>query len=165
MAYASTLKSRLAKLESELRGDDVTLETLVHASMRQGPLDDETARRIETSRLGRLVIAAAAAPAPVAAAPIPAPVVPPQPAFSLAHAVEEAFGGAPIPAPVVPSWEAPPVPPSAPPWPVHETGRDRFYQRGEVFDSGYDDGDLIPAQPGLSLAALMAGRRSSEKDR
>jgi hypothetical protein len=160
-----SLKRRVEALEAALGGDDATLEDLVHASMRKGPLDDETARRIETSRLGRLVIAAAAAaPAPVAAAPIPAPVVPPQPAFSLAHAVEEAFGGAPIPAPVVPSWEAPPVPPSAPPWPVHETGRDRFYQRGEVFDSGYDDGELIPARPGESLSTLLIESRTRRKE-
>jgi hypothetical protein len=48
--------------------------------------------------------------------------------------------------------------------PVHEIGRDRFYQRGEVFDSGYADSDLVPAQPGMSLSALMAQHRS-RKDR
>jgi hypothetical protein len=55
MAYPTNLKSRLAKLESELMGpSDATLEELVLASMRPDLCDAETARRIETSRLARL---------------------------------------------------------------------------------------------------------------
>jgi hypothetical protein len=138
---ALSLERRVEALEAALGGDGATLEELVLWSTRQGPCDDETERRLETSRLGRLVVAAAA---------IPAPAVPPQQAFSLARAVAESCGAAAAPA--------------APP-PVHETGLDLFYQRGEVFDSGYDDGDLVPAQPGLSLAALMAGHRRNGKHR
>jgi hypothetical protein len=68
-----------------------------------------------------------------------------------------------------------PSPPSAPtteewrsaaPSPVHETGRDRFYQRGEVFDSGYgDEGDIIPVRPGESLSSALINYRSSGRDR
>jgi hypothetical protein len=102
MAYPTNLKSRLAKLESELMGpSDATLEELVLASMRPDLCDAETARRIETSRLARLVVASVATPARAAA---------PQQAFSLAHAVEEAFGGAPIPIPAAP--QPSPKPPS-----------------------------------------------------
>jgi hypothetical protein len=173
---SSTLRRRLEQLEAQLTApSNITLEDLVNFSMRQEPLDDETERRLANSRLGRLVIAAAANHAPVAAAPIPAPAVPPQsqPAFSLARMVEDSFSEAAVPA--APSWEAPPIPPSVPtaeeqrsappPPPVHETGRDRFWQRSEIFDSCYADSDLIPAQPGLSLAALMAEHRRNGKDR
>jgi hypothetical protein len=157
---ASSMKRRVEALEAALGGDDVTLEELVHASMRQEPLDDETARRIETSRLGRLVVAAAANPAPVAPAPIPAPAVPPQsqPAFSLARMVEESFSEAAVP--VVPSWEAPSTPPAIPTHsnpraPVFDDRGDRFYRRGEVFDGGYND-EFIRPEPGMPLSTLMA---------
>jgi hypothetical protein len=161
-----SLKRRVEALESALGGDAVTIEDLVRASMHPDAVDADTARRIATSRLGRLVVAAAANPAPIAAPAIPAPAAPPQPAFSLAHMVEESFSEAAAPA--VPSWEAPPTPSAIPTHsnpraPVFDDRGDRFYQRGEVFDSGYDD-EFIRPEPGMPLSTLMAQHRHSRKD-
>jgi hypothetical protein len=51
----------------------------------------------------------------------------------------------------------------AAPMPVHESPRDRFWEKGLVYGSGGDD-EFIRPEPGMSLATLMAYRRADGKD-
>jgi hypothetical protein len=112
----------------------------------------------------------AAPPQPIPAAPHPGPKplsLVEQLAAELSatpDAVMQALRGLDQSRPSPTSAEEPRSAPPPPVQPVHENRHDRFYQRGEVFGSGYgDEGDLIPVRPGESLSSALINR-SSRKD-
>jgi hypothetical protein len=62
-------------------------------------------------------------------------------------------------APTAEEWRSAPPPPPSVPAPAPQPDRGWFYERGEVFDSGYNDADeFVRPEPGMSVSSLIAYR-------
>jgi hypothetical protein len=166
-----TLLRRLERIEAACNAeDDVTLEEYVLWALRVGqPLGDadqrhynDFIRRAELSQLTKLIRDAAEAGDAYRASTdlhrgrnqfsIESRSGPGRPS---AWTIE--MDDAPTPTTEI----NPPTSPAVRPEPQIETsGNDAFYRRGWVYGSGGDDrNDVIPAQPGLNLDALIVGAR------